>query len=54
MTFLTMINPFLWIVTLIFVTLNASRNHWKVDYIIYVFAWIVAFLISLLDLLEAL
>ena len=54
MTFLTIINPFLWIVTLIFVTLNARRNNWKVDYIIYIFAWVVVFLISLLNLLEAL
>jgi len=54
MTFLTIINPFLWIAALIFVTLNARRNNWKVDYIVYIFAWIVVFLRSLLDLLEVL
>ena len=52
MTFLTIINPFLWIVALIFVTLNARRNEWKVDYIIYIFAWVTIFLRSLVDLLE--
>lgn len=47
-------NPLLWIASLVFVTLSARRDNWKVDYILYVLLWIIVFLYSLIDLLEVL